>query len=238
MIGSRARGTPRPESDLDLVVLIELPVDATPWGPADVIAERTRIQQQLPAPRLRTDLWVRTTDRYAEARTVIGGVERLVDTEGIDVYSRPPTRAPVVRRTPDQVRREHVSAWIEHALAALEGTVRIEARPAGQAALPGEPATPDAAARICLERAVNALLVSDRTEAGKSSGLDGMLARLGEADRRRVAAVLAAADHAGARASARARALIGEVLKRLAEDPAMRTYLVQSEVRYRRVGRG
>jgi predicted nucleotidyltransferase len=235
MIGSRARGTPRPDSDLDLVVLFELPVHDRPWGPQEVIAERSRIHRLLPPPPVQTDLWVRTTDRYEEARRVVGGVEMLVDVEGVEVYSRPPTRAPLVQRNTDQVRREHVSAWVEHALAALEGTLRIERQAAGQTSLPGVPKTPEAAARICVERAVNALLVFHQLVSGKAAGVDGMLSRLDVAERERVAAWLFPRCHAGGLSSWNAVRAVGEVLKRLSEDDGMRSYLAVSLARFHRV---
>ncbi|MDB4950446.1 MAG: hypothetical protein JWM27_3095 [Gemmatimonadetes bacterium] len=166
---------------------------------------------------------------------VIGGVERLVDTEGFEVYSRPLTRTSALRRTPDQVRREHVSAWLEHALAALEGTVRLEARAGLRSPVPGEPATPEAAACVCVERAVNALLVFHQVEAGKNTGVDGMVALLNGADRSRMQSVMATFAGLQGRASARARRVLGEILRRLGEDAGMRPYLAPSKARLQRV---
>ncbi|MFL5385823.1 MAG: nucleotidyltransferase domain-containing protein [Longimicrobiaceae bacterium] len=234
MIGSRARGSARPDSDLDLVVLLEIPADAAPWGPAEVIAERKRLQQSVPRPPILTDLWVRTTDRYAEARGVIGGIERLVDVEGVDVFSEPLTRAPIVRRTPDQVRREHVSAWIEHALWALEGTAAMESATVARPVAPGQPRTADEASRICAERAVNALLVFHQVEARKGDGLTGMIERLSKCDP-------GCAAHLGKlfpdeeSPTTAARRLVSEVMRRLSEDRSMLPYLGSSRARLDRV---
>jgi hypothetical protein len=238
LIGSRARGTARPDSDLDLVVLVELPSDASPWGPADVIAERKRIQHRIPAPPVSADLWVRTTDRYAEARGVIGGVERLVDTEGVEVYSRPQQRAPVVRRTLDQVRRELVSTWVEHTLAALEGTLAMESNRAPRPPVPGQPKSAQDAAHVCAERAANALLVLHQTGAGKGAELPPLVARLGEADRRRVAGWLSAGSQSKETPSRQARRVVGEMLRRLQEDRGMRAYLGPSQERFKRAAAG
>jgi predicted nucleotidyltransferase len=234
MIGSRARGSARPDSDLDLVVLVEIPADAAPWGPAEVVAERKRLQQQLPRPSILTDLWVRTTDRYAEARGVIGGIERLVDVEGVDVFSEPLRRAPIVRRTPDQVRREHVSAWIEHALWALEGTAAMENATVPRPAAPGRPRSADEASRICAERAVNALLVFHQVEAGKGDGLTGMIERLSTCDPGCAARLGDGFAQSGSPTSA-ARYVVSEVMRRLSEDRGMLPYLVSSRARHDRV---
>jgi len=234
MIGSRARGCARPDSDLDLVVLVEIPRGTPRWGPDEVIAERKRLQQQIPRPPVLTDLWVRTTDRYAEARGVVGGVERLVDVEGVDVYSEPPTRPPLVRRTPDQVRREHVSAWIEHALWALEGTAAMEAAKVPPRIAPGHPRTVEEASRICAERAVNALLVFHQVEAAKGDGLAGMIAHLSTCDRAcasRIESLFPSTDDP----TASARRVVSEVVRRLAQDRGMLPYLASSLTRLDRL---
>jgi hypothetical protein len=231
MIGSRALGTARADSDLDLVVLVELPAEARPWGPAEVIAERRRMQEQIGTPPVLTDLWVRTTDRYEEARGVIGGVERLVDTEGVTVYARPTQRPPVVRRSPDEVRREHVSAWVEHALAAYVGTLRMESGSAPPT--PGQPKTAQDGARICAERAVNALLVYHQREASKSAGVDGMLALLPESDHRRAIRWAQTGGRGGGSASGCARRVMAGLLERMCEDRTMRNYVSAAEQRFR-----
>ncbi|HET6762249.1 MAG TPA: nucleotidyltransferase domain-containing protein [Longimicrobiaceae bacterium] len=234
MIGSRARGTPRPDSDLDLVVLVEPPAGSPSWGPAETVAERKRIQQQVPAPPVLADLWVRTTDQYAEARHVIGGVEILVDTEGLDLYSRPPERAPVVRRTPDQVRRELVSAWVDHALAALEGTVAIEANRAPVRPVQGQPKTAAKAARICVERATTALLVLHQIGAGKGGDLPPLIAQLSDPDRRRVADWFGIGQ-ASESPSAEAHRVVHELLAMLSEARGMRPHLSACWVRYKQI---
>ncbi|HEX2205156.1 MAG TPA: nucleotidyltransferase domain-containing protein, partial [Longimicrobium sp.] len=166
MVGSRARGTAGPESDLDIVVLVEPEAGAAPWGPKEFRAERDRLRREVAAPPVRTDLWVRTPDRFEEARHVVGGVEWLVETEGVVVYRRAPDRPPVPRRTPEQVRRENVSAWVEHALLALDGTT---ARANASALAAGGASAGDSreAARAAVERAVNALLVAHGVAATK-----------------------------------------------------------------------
>jgi predicted nucleotidyltransferase len=224
MIGSRARGTARPNSDLDLVVLVEIAADAPPWGPADTIAARRRLEPAITASPIATEVWVRTTDRYAEARGTIGGVEHAVDSEGIDVFARAPTGAPIVRRTPDQVRREHVSAWVEHALTALEGTIRLEQQPGVPPWAPGHPRTPDEAARICVERAVNALLVLHQRPIGKDAGLDGKIALLGGKEPA-AAAWLRKTLGPAPRPSHLAHTVLSGVMRRLARDADLRRYV-------------
>jgi hypothetical protein len=182
LIGSRARGTPRPDSDLDLVVLVELDADDPPWGPNETMAERERLYPAIGSPPLPTELWVRTTDRFAEAGAVIGGVEHSAATEGIRIFWRPPVRAPIVRRTRDQVRRELAAAWLEHAVTALEGTVGME-NPASRAPWsPGRPISPRHAAQICIDRVVTAALVFHQLPIHKEGPLTGKVETLRSRD--------------------------------------------------------
>lgn len=181
MIGSRALGTARKESDLDLVVLEEIPTAAPRWGLREVGIERARLQKAVGVPPIRTDLWVRTMDQYQEGRSVIGGIEHLVDVEGVTVFSRAPSRAPVIRRSPEQVRRDNVIAWIRNALGALDAAVKMESTRAVAAAFPpsiggSEPA------RTAVERALNALLVLHQVRASKHMGVEGMLTSLASVD--------------------------------------------------------
>lgn len=104
MIGSRARGSSTEHSDLDIVVVVELAKGARPWTTSDSHAERRRLQEAAGRPPVRTDLWVCTTELFEEGRHVVGGVESLVQAEGVDLYLRDYDRPPVVRRSPDQVR--------------------------------------------------------------------------------------------------------------------------------------
>ncbi|HYW06422.1 MAG TPA: nucleotidyltransferase domain-containing protein, partial [Longimicrobium sp.] len=173
MIGSRALGTARAESDLDLVVLVELPAGAKPWSAADSRAARERIQEQVPRPPIRTELWVRTVDQYEEARKIECSIEWRVEAEGVGVYARPLDHPAVARRPPASVRREYVFGWISHALQALEAAVMLENGAALRNAAP-EAARPAHAAAM---RAVTALLVVHRIHASKHDGLEAMLAR-------------------------------------------------------------
>jgi predicted nucleotidyltransferase len=223
MVGSRALGTAGPESDLDLVVLVETPRGAPAWGQKEFRAERDRLREEMGSPPVRTDLWVRTTDRFEEARRVVGGVEWMAETEGVVVYSRPLERRPVARRTPGQVRRENVSAWIEHALFALDAA----ARSANASVLRSDGAAsgdPVSAARMAVERAVNALLVAHQLRASKSGGVAGMLALLDGVDPA-MAAHLRALDAEGPGSPMAAHAIVTAIVHRLSEDAALARYL-------------
>ena len=150
MIGSRALGTATPGSDLDLVVLVEVPAHVPPWRGLQESAERQRIQQQVgPAP-IPTDLSVRTTDQYAEAADVLGGLEWLVKHQGRVVFSRPLLRPPRVRRSRAEVLRDHVSTWVDHAVAGVGGAARLAST---------VPRDSLALSRLAMERALNAVLV-------------------------------------------------------------------------------
>jgi len=124
MIGSRAGGYARADSDLDLVAIVELPTTARPWNGSDADAERDRIQAALGLPPISTDLTVRSAEQFEEARSIIGGVERLVETEGIDVYLEPFERPARARRSREDVRAALVRAWVEAASNSITSGVR------------------------------------------------------------------------------------------------------------------
>ena len=160
-------------------MLVEIGRNERPWGPADTIRERQRIVQQLGPLPLRLDVWVRTTDRYQEAHQVVGGVEWLANTEGVGVYSRPYDRAPVVRRSPSEVRCQNVSAWMEHAVLALDEAIRNAAAGALRGGGSGMSA---GTAKSASERGINALLVSHGIAADRTSGTAGMVKQLAVVD--------------------------------------------------------
>lgn len=223
MVGSRALGTARPDSDLDLVVLVELPPGARAWRISDCATERDRLQRVVGRPPLETDLWVRTTDQYEEARSVAGSVESLVDSEGVDVYARPFERAPRVRRTPAQVRREYTSGWITHALRALEAAGARDSAGTHERL---------AAARAAVERALHALLVSHGIRASKSGGAPAMLTSLDAVDPATASAVRslleAKADDPPAHTAAE---VVKLVVARVGHDPALATQQNRAQAR-------
>jgi predicted nucleotidyltransferase len=213
MIGSRALGTARPESDLDLVVLVELPAGAKPWSAADSRAARERIHEQVPRPPVRTELWVRTVDQYEEARRIECGIEWRVEAEGVEVYARPLDRPAAARRPLAVVRRESVFGWISHAIQALDAAVTME----NGAALRNGASESARPAHAAVMRAVTALLVVHRIHASKDDGLEAMLARLSGAAPAAAAAIrphLSGKEWSGRRA----HAVVQEVVHWLARD--------------------
>jgi predicted nucleotidyltransferase len=133
MVGSRAQGRARAESDLDLVVVVELPPGSRPWNGDDFIRAGRGLEAALGSSAVPLDLRVRTTDRFAEASDVPGGVEWLAAHEGIVLFERAVESPPRIRTSKADVARELVSAWVHHALSALE-TFNAPARiPAGLA---------------------------------------------------------------------------------------------------------
>jgi hypothetical protein len=120
VFGSRARETATPDSDVDLLLLLELPVGAR-WTPRDNILERNRLLATLPRPTVPSiELWVRTIDQFEEAKAVPGAVEHAAATQGVTVYDRPLTRRPAVRRSRALVRAQNVADWIGGALQLLQ----------------------------------------------------------------------------------------------------------------------
>jgi predicted nucleotidyltransferase len=218
LVGSRALGTARADSDLDVVVLVETAESVRPWGTPECAAERDRLQREVGAPPLPTDLWVRTTDQYQEARGVFGSVEAMVDTEGIDLYAEPFQRAPRVRRTPAQVRREYTVGWVTHALRALE---EAYARQASMADRPGVAALPpDLPAHACIVRSLLALLFARQIRSERGDGVDALLARYSAVDEATAHAVRADYCSDGELVS-KAHAVLTRVVGQLARDPAL-----------------
>jgi hypothetical protein len=233
MIGSRAVGTARPDSDLDLVVVIEPPGGADRWGDRARSAERLRLHQMAASAPLPADIGVRTADQYQEAHGVVGGPEHLAATHGIPVYSRAPERAPVVRRTPDQVRYDNASIWIRHALVAVDHAVGAENMSVLAAAGPKVKRDPRALAQAAVERALNAILVLRRVHVDKHIGIGGMLARIAEVEPGTASALrhlLVNGHHSAQTAHTVGRA----VLQRLVKQPEMAARLADVLSRQKR----
>lgn len=127
MIGSRAQGCSRPDSDLDLVVVVELPPDAPPWNGSDFVQAGAQLTAALGRVDVPVDIRVRTTDRFAEARDVPGGVEWVAAREGLSLFEQPLQRPPVIRTPKPEVARQLTSSWIHHALATIESFGELHA---------------------------------------------------------------------------------------------------------------
>lgn len=162
LIGSRATGSARPDSDLDLVVVVELPPSVGPWRGDDFAKSGLELQSALGPRHPRIDIRVRTTDRDAEARDVPGGVEWIAAHGGVPVFEIPPLRPPVVRTSRENVRRELVSSWMHHAISALEAFDNLLV-----------PRSPQGVANATIERLIAAVL----TYEGVAPRLDRNLVR-------------------------------------------------------------
>lgn len=81
LFGSQARGTPRPDSDLDLIVEME---SEKPWY------QRVVDVQMVFADRdWAMDILVFTPDEMDREREFLGGVVRAAEREGRILYERP-----------------------------------------------------------------------------------------------------------------------------------------------------
>lgn len=220
MIGSRARGTPRPDSDLDLVVIVEIPPGERPWANPEIAAERRRLQGEVGRPPLPTDLWVRTTDRFEECRSVVGGVESLVESEGVDLFSRPMDRAPIVRRPPEQVRIANTCGWLEDGVAALTRARTAGSRPGLR--LGTAPVADEALffAEKAVRCAINALFVKHQVLVSKQDSLEVVLARLRGLEPP-LASLLEARLGDGGYSPGSAGVVVDAVAERLARDPEL-----------------
>lgn len=230
LVGSRAKAISTDRSDLDLVCVIELPDGAPPWGYRDCVAAKERMLRTIGRaacagpPRL--DLWVRTTDQFEEGRRVIGGVESLVEVEGVEVYSTPSRRAPVTRRTRDQVRRANVGIWIEHAVLALEQARRVEHAALLRSSTSAAAWDAGELAWQAVRCALNALLVAHQVRSTKQDPLDDVLEKLACVEPAFEAALRPRLPaHDGAVPAIQAHAVVSAVLHRTLQDPAMERYV-------------
>jgi hypothetical protein len=220
IIGSRAAGTATAASDLDLVVLIETP-GTIRWTPAQILAEKRRLTGEAGPPPLPTDLWVRTTDQFAEAHHVRGCVEHLLDSEGVDVYTCPERRAPVLQRTPAQVRGQNVQDWIEGSAVELERAVALERG----LPIPPQPGPfsrdPGHYAWRSIQRSLVALCVLHQTAVPrKDQPPETTLAMLDRPEPSASQATRVVLARDGHRSTAAAREVLSIVRRRLQPDPS------------------
>jgi predicted nucleotidyltransferase len=116
LFGSHALGSARPESDIDVLVVVE---PSRPWTYADNLHERARLLHEVGPATTRLDLVVRSWDEFAERKGVSGCVENCADRFGVAYYSREPSRDPVLRHSADHVRHGNVCVALEEACACL-----------------------------------------------------------------------------------------------------------------------
>jgi predicted nucleotidyltransferase len=210
LIGSRARGDHRSDSDFDLAVIVEPDAASPAWQPGDVAAERQRLQRVVdrlcPSPP-RVEIFVTTTDQFAVGRTIFGGVDWLIETEGVPLYAEPFRRQPSASRTHVQVRNGYAATWVQHALAALAAAQR------------GEPN----ATLITVERALVALLVMHQLPAAKAAGATGF-ARLLSARDPPFAEWMERVTARGI-TTATSRSVLKAVVDRISVDPAAAPYV-------------
>ena len=221
MLGSRALGTSRPTSDLDLFVVIETRRGQR-WGPAEVLAERGRIQAAAGSPAIKTDLWVRTVEQFLAGRDVFGGIEYLPDREGVVVYTQPlQQRVAIVPRLAD-IRRENTFFWIRDAAEQLRlGAGWTESPPGPTLCL-----TQSEFLRRSIERSVMAVFVAhQRPVRTKDCNLMELLGQLEKVDSG-LASRLRASLRPDSPKPAAARAVFSEVVEALAADGALKERLI------------
>lgn len=138
LLGSRSRGLAQPDSDLDLLVVIE-PNPGERWSGPESLAEQHRLRKVFSNAPVLVDIEVRTIDQFAEASGVVGAVEHRAASAGVQVYHVADTRAPNTRVKPEHVRCHVVRDWIEEACSRHERAL-AESRTHGSVALINGPA--------------------------------------------------------------------------------------------------
>lgn len=221
VFGSQAKGTARPDSDIDVLLVIEPAAQA--WGPDDNVRERRRLQQAVAPAFARLELWVRTTDQYEEARQVIGCVEYLAATQGIVTFSREPSRCPVARRSREEIRNRNVCDLLADARRMLCAAVRTEL------ATGAVPSSADDGNGLrawrSIQHAISAVCAWGQTEVpAKSDDVEAVIAKLVRADTG-LARKLGARGNLQAATAAIARSVLRDVAACLFVDSALRTHV-------------
>lgn len=150
VIGSRAKGKARASSDLDLVVIKELPSTVPPWTGADADRARSQLMRFVPCAPFPVDLTVRSSQQYLDARGVFGGVEQLLDREGAVVYRRSLTSKPRPRSNLESVKVGLTMAWIQAALRTLFELKAFESQAATSSRMPDKSSGQRNRVLVCL----------------------------------------------------------------------------------------
>lgn len=225
LLGSRAKGIAQTSSDFDLMALVEIPRDAKPWTAADDIEERRRIRQRMGPLPVPVDLWIRTTDQYEEACGVIGGFEYLAETEGVVVFSVRPERVPVVRRTPDQVRRRNVCGWLDDAHVSIRKAGNLSHLPTLRDAAERDGRDSFYHARRCVQRTMTAILVYYQVPSTKQDTAGEYLTRIASVAPQMEQWLRSILASGGNITVPTAHAVLTEVVHWFTRDGAMRRYL-------------
>ncbi|MCI0547162.1 MAG: nucleotidyltransferase domain-containing protein [Candidatus Rokubacteria bacterium] len=83
LLGSRARGDARVDSDFDLLVVLR---DLTPGETRPL---RLLLYRALRGCGVNAEPWVMSEQEFAETRSVIGGLAYPASTEGVVLYENP-----------------------------------------------------------------------------------------------------------------------------------------------------
>lgn len=217
LLGSRAKGIATASSDFDMMVQVELPRHEKPWTAKETIEERSRIKEALGSLPVKLDLWVRTTDQYYEGRRVIGGFEYFAEVEGVVVYSRPLRRQPIVRRSPDQVRRANVRNWLRDAHKSLRVSAGLSF---GDGNDDDDIGDPSHYAWRCIQRCMTAVLVYYKVHSTKQDGLNVYLDKL-KAVNSEISSWYRSVLGPGHQSISVAHTVLVETTQWLAQDPAM-----------------
>ncbi len=225
VIGSRARGSARPDSDLDMLVIVD-PCTGD-WRARDNVAERRRLQRKIGQTPVALDLWVRTIDQFAEACDVIGGVEQVAASCAIETYRRPPVRAPLVRRSPHQVRLQHVADWLDDSYRLLGQAIRGETPYARALEKRGVQKPAEYYATRSIHHSLGAVFVWQSIEPPqKDDGLQVWWEALSGLDAHAVSSIAAGAGEAPATANS-ATVLLRRTVRHLRKNEELRERLLQ-----------
>lgn len=124
LIGSRALGIARANSDFDIVIQQEIGRYDAPWTPSVERQERSRVRKAIGYFRYPVDLSIRNTDNFAERFTVIGTPEWAVANRGINLYRCSPSRSPIIRTNRAEAIRACAAGWLEHALNTVNAAIQ------------------------------------------------------------------------------------------------------------------
>lgn len=226
LIGSRARGDATSVSDFDVMLLTEPRTSRDRWGPRDNSQMCDRLRSTIGPPGLPADLCARSTDEFLGAKGTFGSMEWALARDGVTLYFRPESYAPVARMRPDQVRTACVGTWLGDAVLKLQlALARPVLLPRGCATRsPAEEQASRFALRA-IEHATLALFVLRQvpcsTKTIPLAAIADRIERIGEAN---VAQKLRSAATDGP-AVERASAVVSIILERLGQECALSAHV-------------
>jgi predicted nucleotidyltransferase len=177
LIGSRATGCARQDSDFDVIIVVEADPDAR-WGFPDAAKEESRIFRAIQPLGVVVDISVRTADQFVAARSVVGGIEWLAETEGIELYRENFHRRPRALVSNRNVRLALVRSWMDDALRCVEHAAALSSAAPDDQVRVTKSRDPAHYATKSMRSCINAVLVLHQVASFKHESMETVFEKL------------------------------------------------------------